>query len=171
MYSTSNAAYAMGTSQPETLRRSQIRLLILQAQIPNRLLNKRSLYLNPFCDMKVFERRAFSYSQSKTAKALSGKFSCTTWDSFIVCASHTELPVWHAVVALSTPHDGFSIGGALRPGNRKNQRHRLLGLQQYSKAELRTYRLLERKTAQALWPSLLVCCSFAMSSSNITITW
>jgi hypothetical protein len=74
--------------------------------------------------------------------------------------SHTEPSVWHAVVALSTLHEGFSIGGDLHPDNRENQRHQLLGLQQYNKAVLRTCQLLETRTAQATDVAMISCVLF-----------
>lgn len=75
-------------------------------------------------------------------------------------ASLTEPSVWHAVAALSTLHEGFSIGGDLHPRNRENQRHQLLGLEQYNKAVHGTYQLLESRTPYNIDMALISCVLF-----------
>ncbi|KIN02156.1 hypothetical protein OIDMADRAFT_121466, partial [Oidiodendron maius Zn] len=57
-----------------------------------------------------FERRAVSYFRNRTAQALSGYFNCNTWNTLVLYLSIAELSVWHAVVGLSTLHEGFAVG-------------------------------------------------------------
>jgi hypothetical protein len=74
--------------------------------------------------------------------------------------SVAEPSVWHAVVALSTLHEGFTVGGDLHPRNAENQMHQLLGLQQYSKAVVRTHQLLESRAPEAVDVALVSCVLF-----------
>lgn len=107
-----------------------------------------------------FERRAVDHFRSQTAQALSGYFACSTWDSLIVSMSLVEPPVWHAAVALSTVHEGYSIKGDIHPHQIETRGHRLIGLEQYNKAIQRTYQLLESRTAYAADVALVSCMLF-----------
>jgi hypothetical protein len=108
----------------------------------------------------AFERRAVSYFRNRTAQALSGYFDCSTWDSEILCLSVAEPSVWHAVVELNTLHEGFAVGGDLHPRNTENQKHQLLGLQQYNKAVVRTHQLLESGAPEDVDVALVSCVLF-----------
>lgn len=107
-----------------------------------------------------FERRAVSYFRNRTAQALSGYFNCNTWNTLVLYLSIAEPSVWHAIVGLSTLHEGFAVGGDLHPSNKENQKHRLLGLQQYNKAVVRTHQLLESRSPEAIDMALVSCLLF-----------
>jgi hypothetical protein len=47
---------------------------------------------------------------------------------------NSQPAVLHAIVALSSLHEGLEIGGDIRPGNRSNYLQRQLAIQQYDKA-------------------------------------
>lgn len=106
------------------------------------------------------EQRAMQYYQRRVAVELSGYFDPRIWGSLIPQVGYAEPAVWHAVVALSTLHEGFSVAGDLHPHNKANLIHRRLGLQQYNRAVGKTVELLNSKGHRSLDAVLVSCVLF-----------
>lgn len=80
------------------------------------------------------ERRGFKFFQFRTAQELATALNLTSWDYFMLQASHSNPAVLHAAIALGTLGERFQINSVLTTENAQaNDRHEF-ACRQYYKA-------------------------------------
>lgn len=115
--------------------------------------------LDPLFDFELAapqEQRAFWFFQHCTAPCISGDFDTEFWRVIVLQISQTEPAVRHAVLAVSSLHEGLGAGlsdGAL------SQPQQSFALQQYNKAIARLLDQMNNPFTKPL-ASLLTCVLF-----------
>lgn len=106
------------------------------------------------------EKRAFHFFQHVTAPCISGGFNAVFWRSIVLQICQTEPAVRHAVLAVSSLHEGIGAGSALQPADRRlAQSAQSFALQQYNKAIARLLNQMSTPLARPL-ATLLTCVLF-----------
>ncbi|KAF3769947.1 hypothetical protein M406DRAFT_248656, partial [Cryphonectria parasitica EP155] len=107
------------------------------------------------------EKRSFYFFQHVTAPCISGDFDASFWRVIVLQISQTEPAVRHAVLAVSSLHEGLAAGtivpsrdGAVLPPNTQS-----FALQQYNKAIARLLDQMNNPLTKPL-ASLLTCVLF-----------
>lgn len=105
------------------------------------------------------EKRAFYFFQHVTAPCISGGFDAVFWRAIVLQISQTEPAVRHAVLAVSSLHEGLAAGISASTDGVLTRTTQSFALQQYNKA---IARLLEQMHNPGTRPlaSLLTCVLF-----------
>ena len=80
------------------------------------------------------ERRSFDFFRARTAPQLSGFFHSDFWYRVILQAAHHNESLWHAMVALGSIHERFTVGDQSVFARNHDSEQGGLALKQYTKA-------------------------------------
>lgn len=117
--------------------------------------------LSPLLELSTpEEKRAFYFFQHVTARSISGDFDATFWRVTVLQISQVEPAVRHAVLAVSSLHEGLGAGATTArldvPSSRSTQS---FALRQYNKAISRLLAQMSNPLTKPL-ASLLTCVLF-----------
>jgi len=107
------------------------------------------------------ERRSFSFFQARTAPQLSGFFDGDFWERLLLQASHHELCIRHAIIALGSLHERFERDNGLVVQSDANGWSDGFALQHYNQAIKHLMEPLSRKAHSidvCLIASILFAC-------------
>ena len=93
------------------------------------------MHVTPSLTSNLFsptEGKYFDFFIRKTAPGLSGPFKSEFWSRLVLQASHHELAIRHAVVAIGALHEAFEV--SRRPGKDPFWQDNRFALQHYLKA-------------------------------------
>lgn len=114
--------------------------------------------LGPLLDLSTpEEKRAFYFFQHVTAPCISGDFDAVFWRSVVLQVAQTEPAVRHAVLAVSTLHEGLTQGTIVQSTDGCPTQS--FALQQYNKAIARLLDQMNNPLTKPL-ASLLTCVLF-----------
>ncbi|MCJ1254591.1 hypothetical protein MMC24_002406 [Lignoscripta atroalba] len=106
------------------------------------------------------ERRGFDFFRSRTGRELDRKLDSSFWTRLILQASHSDIAVRHAVIALGSLNERFEINGVLTLENdQANTRHDFARLQYY-KAISQLCKQLSSDNVQSVAFTLASCFLF-----------
>ncbi|KAK2604863.1 hypothetical protein N8I77_007758 [Diaporthe amygdali] len=114
--------------------------------------------LGPLLDLSTpEEKRAFYFFQHVTAPCISGDFDAVFWRSVVLQVAQTEPAVRHAVLSVSTLHEGLTQGTIVQSTDGCPTQS--FALQQYNKAIARLLDQMNNPLTKPL-ASLLTCVLF-----------
>jgi hypothetical protein len=114
--------------------------------------------LGPLLDLSTpEEKRAFFFFQHVTAPCISGDFDAIFWRSVVLQVAQTEPAVRHAVLSVSTLHEGLIQGTIVKSTDASATQS--FALQQYNKAIARLLDQMNNPLTKPL-ASLLTCVLF-----------
>lgn len=114
--------------------------------------------LGPLLDLSTAEeKRAFYFFQHVTAPCISGDFDAVFWRSIVLQVAQTEPAVRHAVLSVSTLHEGLTQGTIVQSTDGCPTQS--FALQQYNKAIARLLDQMNNPLTKPL-ASLLTCVLF-----------
>lgn len=114
--------------------------------------------LGPLLDLSTpEEKRAFFFFQHVTAPCISGDFDAIFWRSVVLQVAQTEPAVRHAVLSVSTLHEGLIQGTIVQSTDASATQS--FALQQYNKAIARLLDQMNNPLTKPL-ASLLTCVLF-----------
>lgn len=117
---------------------------------------KQTIIYNPGSTLNEREQRNIQYFREMTATELVGYFDSDFWGSILLQVSDCDSTVRHALLALSSMHEGLQVGGDIIPGNSRNNSHRRFAIHHYNLAVTQTLQLLPKQDEQSL-TATLVC--------------